>query len=62
MNNFADQEEHNYGAFKYINELCDDLDAMQKLNKQLKEELHELQDRPIKLERDPRYKLEQEFK
>lgn len=49
LQTFADYEEENYGAFKYINELSDELEHLQNVNKSLQKQIGELEEMPMKL-------------
>ncbi|KAM3138608.1 hypothetical protein pb186bvf_009360 [Paramecium bursaria] len=56
VDTFLQYQEDNYRQFKFINELSDDLETIQKLNKLLKDELQDLEDKPKRLQEDPKYR------
>ncbi|CAD8144789.1 unnamed protein product [Paramecium octaurelia] len=61
VNIFVEQEEQNYGAFKYIYEQSDELEMLQKQNKLLLMEKQELENRDQKIMADQKYKQKLQF-
>lgn len=54
LKTFADYEEENYGIFKYINELSDDLEHLQRVKRSLLDDVKELEGLPLKMKEDPK--------
>ena len=54
LQTFDDYEEENYAIFKYINELSDELEYLQRVKRKLEVERRELEDRPTRRKEDPR--------